>query len=86
MDETSESKPVEPPKQEVKKIEKPKGPGIFGRLKNILSNYKRVIDVARKPEKEEFISSAKITGAGIIFIGAIGFIIFLLYFLVRLLA
>ena len=66
-------------------MEKPKGPGIFGRLKNTISNYKRVIDVAKKPEKEEFISSAKITGTGIALIGAIGFIIFLLYFLIRLL-
>ena len=85
MEETNESKPQEPPKQEVKKVGKPRGPGIFGRLKNILSNYKRVVEVARKPEKEEFISSAKITGSGIILIGTIGFIIFLLYFVIRLL-
>ena len=69
------------PKQE-QKVEKPKGPGIFGRIKNMLANYKRVIDVARKPTKEDFISSAKITGSGILLIGVIGFIIFLLYFLV----
>ena len=84
MEETKESKPVETPKQEAKKAEKPKGPGIFGRLKNTFANYKRVVDVARKPEKEEFVSSAKITGTGIALIGAIGFIIFLLYFLIRL--
>jgi len=69
------------PKQE-QKVEKPKGPGIFGRIKNIFANYKRVIDVSRKPSKEDFISSAKITGVGILLIGIIGFIIFLLYFLV----
>jgi len=85
MEEIKESKPEETPKQKAKKVEKPKGLGIFGRLKNTLSNYKRVVEVARKPEKEEFISSAKITGSGIILIGAIGFIIFLLYFLIRLL-
>ena len=69
------------PKQE-QKAEKPKGPGIFSRIKNMLSNYKRVIDVSRKPTKEDFISSAKITGSGILLIGMIGFIIFLIYFLV----
>jgi protein transport protein SEC61 subunit gamma-like protein len=69
------------PKQE-QKVEKPKGPGILGRIKNLLSNYKRVVDVARKPSKEDFISSAKITGSGILLIGVIGFIIFLIYFLV----
>lgn len=85
MEESKDSKPVEATKQENKKVEKPKGPGIFSRLKNIISNYKRVIDVAKKPEKEEFVSSTKITGTGIALIGAIGFIIFLLYFLIRLL-
>lgn len=82
MEDVNESKP-EVPKQE-SRAEKPKKPGIFSRLKNTLSNYKRVVDVARKPEKEEFLSSAKITGTGIALIGTVGFIIFLLYFLIRL--
>jgi protein translocase SEC61 complex gamma subunit len=68
-------------KQEPKE-EKPKGPSIFDRLKNKLSNFKRVINVARKPSKEEFFSSIKITGSGIALIGVIGFVIFLVYFLV----
>ena len=74
---------VEPKPEQ--KVEKPKGPGIAGRIKNMIANYKRVIDIARKPEKEEFVSSAKITGTGIVLIGTIGFVIFLLYFLIRLL-
>lgn len=69
------------PKQE-QKVEKPKGPSIFSRIKNTIANYKRVINVARKPSKEDFISSAKITGSGILLLGIIGFIIFLLYYLV----
>lgn len=68
-------------KQEPKE-EKSKGPSIFSRLKNKLSNFKRVINVARKPSKEEFFSSIKITGSGIALIGVIGFVIFLVYFLV----
>jgi len=67
---------------EPKKDEKPKGQGIFDRLKNKFINYKRVIEVAKKPDKSEFISSVKITGTGITLLGIIGFIIFLLYFLV----
>lgn len=51
------------------------------RLKNKLTGYKRVVDVARKPTREEFSSSMKITGSGIILIGAIGFVIFLAYFI-----
>jgi protein transport protein SEC61 subunit gamma-like protein len=64
------------------KIEKPKGPSNFSRLKNKIENFKRVVSVSRKPSKEEFFSSAKVTATGIVMIGAIGFVIFLIYFLV----
>lgn len=74
MEEGQESKPV--------KKQGPKKPGIFSRLKNRLIRYKRVLDVSMKPTKDEFKTSAKITGAGIILLGFIGFIIFLIYFLV----
>jgi protein transport protein SEC61 subunit gamma-like protein len=80
MEESKESKHKEKPSH---KAEKPKGPGLFSRLKNKISQYKRVVSIARKPEKEEFTSSVKITGTGIILIGLIGFVIFLLYFIVR---
>ena len=80
MKESQESKPEEKVSH---KTEKPKGPGLFSRIKNKISQYKRVVNVSRKPEKEEFISSVKITGTGIVLIGVIGFIIFLLYFLIR---
>jgi protein transport protein SEC61 subunit gamma and related proteins len=72
----------QPQQKEEPKAQKPKGPSIFSRIKNVIASYKRVIDVARKPTRDEFTSSAKITAAGIVFIGAIGFAIFLLYFLV----
>ena len=78
MDETKQST-----QKEKARKDKPKKPGIFSRLKNTLTNYKRVVDVARKPEREEFLSSAKITGTGIVLIGIIGFIIFLIYFLIN---
>lgn len=82
MEESHESKHQEKSSHKTK-VEKPKGPGIFSRFKGKLSQYKRVVSIARKPEKEEFVSSVKITGTGILLVGAIGFIIFLLYFLVR---
>jgi len=61
---------------------KEKKPSIFLKIKEKISQYKRVINVSRKPSKEEFFSSAKVTGTGIALIGAIGFIIFLMYYLV----
>lgn len=39
---------------------------------------RRVLQVSKKPDKEEFLNVAKITGIGIIIIGAIGFVISLI--------
>ena len=38
----------------------------------------RVLRITKKPNKEEFTTSVKITGLGIAIIGALGFIIFLI--------
>jgi protein transport protein SEC61 subunit gamma-like protein len=35
----------------------------------------RVLQVSKKPDREEFFNVAKITGIGVLIIGAIGFII-----------
>ena len=59
-----------------------KKPGRFGKLKETLKQYRRVLSVAHKPDKSELVSSMKITGSGIALLGAIGFIIFIAYFLV----
>ncbi len=40
-----------------------------------LKQYKRVLYVSKRPERDEYINVAKITGIGIIIIGVIGFII-----------
>jgi len=60
-----------------------KKPGIGGKIANKIKEYKRVLSVSKKPDKEELKQSMKITGAGIAFLGLIGFIIFLLYFLIQ---
>jgi protein transport protein SEC61 subunit gamma-like protein len=73
---------VQPQQKQEQKQEKPRGPSILDKIKLRIGNYKRVINVARKPTKEDFFSSLKITGSGIVLIGLIGFIIFLIYFLV----
>jgi len=48
------------------------------KIKNFLSQCKRVFLVSSKPGKEEYKVSVKVTGIGILIIGIIGFIIFLL--------
>jgi len=47
-------------------------------LKSKFNEYKRVLKIATKPDREEFAMSAKITGAGMIIIGAIGFVFYLI--------
>lgn len=43
-----------------------------------LSEYLRVLKLTRKPTREEFTVIAKVAGAGILLVGFIGFIIYLL--------
>jgi protein translocase SEC61 complex gamma subunit len=46
------------------------------KIKEALSSYKRVLIIARKPDKEDFIKTAKICFIGMGIIGLIGFIIY----------
>lgn len=54
----------------------------FKDLRERISNYMRVLAVARKPGKEEFLSSSKICGLGMIIIGVVGLVVFLVFHLV----
>ncbi|MCK5636659.1 MAG: protein translocase SEC61 complex subunit gamma [Thermoplasmatales archaeon] len=40
--------------------------------------YGRVLKMARKPTSDEYAKTSKITGAGIMLIGGLGFLIFLI--------
>ena len=51
-------------------------------VKETLAQYRRVLDVARKPDKDEFIRTAKVAAVGIGVIGLIGFVIFFAYNLI----
>ncbi len=50
-------------------------------LKERLAEYKRVMQIARKPDKPEFTSTAKISFTSIALIGGIGFAIYLTFVL-----
>ncbi|NIO23031.1 MAG: protein translocase SEC61 complex subunit gamma [Candidatus Aenigmarchaeota archaeon] len=50
-------------------------------IKELIKNYRRVMQIARKPNKEEFLSTGKICAIGLLLIGFIGFIIFLPFIL-----
>nr|WP_319373134.1 protein translocase SEC61 complex subunit gamma [uncultured Methanobacterium sp.] len=42
---------------------------------SFIRQCQRVLKVSKKPDREEYINVAKVTGIGIILIGVIGFII-----------
>ena len=46
--------------------------------KKFLKETSRVMRITKKPDRNEFISLTKVTGLGIVIIGVIGFLIFLL--------
>lgn len=53
-------------------------------LKSKISEYIRVLQVARKPTRDEFISSSKVCAIGMFVVGFLGLIIFLVFILLRL--
>ncbi len=48
---------------------------VMKEIRDTLKEWKRVLKITRKPDREEFEMSAKVTGAGILIVGAIGFLI-----------
>ncbi len=52
-------------------------------MANFIKQCQRVLRVSRKPDREEFINVAKVTGIGIILIGVIGFIIIIISQLIQ---
>ena len=47
------------------------------KIKETIENYNRVLQIARKPDNEEFTFTAKICGIGIFVVGLVGFILYL---------
>jgi protein transport protein SEC61 subunit gamma and related proteins len=48
------------------------------KLKKFFKETLRVLRITRKPNKQEYLTTVKVTGLGAAIIGAIGFIIFLI--------
>jgi protein transport protein SEC61 subunit gamma-like protein len=47
-------------------------------LNQVLKTYIRVLKLTKKPSREEFLTIAKVAGLGILAIGFLGFIIYVL--------
>ena len=50
---------------------------MIAKFKTFIGECKRVLAVTKKPDKDEFQSIVKISGLGILLIGAIGFLLFI---------
>jgi protein transport protein SEC61 subunit gamma-like protein len=57
--------------------------GIQDKITSAYTETRRILRLTRKPKGSEYSETAKITGAGIIVIGLIGFIIFLIAQILR---
>jgi protein transport protein SEC61 subunit gamma-like protein len=52
---------------------------IMEKLKAFIANSRRVLVIAKKPDRKEFETMAKVTGIGILIIGIIGYVIYLIF-------
>ena len=55
----------------------------LNKLKNLFIESKRVWLITKKPDKEEFKVISKVTGIGVLLIGLMGFIIALIWQLIK---
>ncbi len=51
-------------------------------IKEKLIKYKRVLQIARKPDKEELKETIKICGVGTLIVGIIGFVFYIISVLI----
>ncbi|PKP54402.1 MAG: protein translocase SEC61 complex subunit gamma [Candidatus Altiarchaeales archaeon HGW-Altiarchaeales-3] len=56
---------------------------VSDKLNHYFKETSRILRLTRKPKQSEYSDVAKITGLGIIVLGAIGFIIFLISQIIR---
>tara|TARA_B100000315_G_C14081722_1_gene365182 strand:- start:258 stop:455 length:198 start_codon:yes stop_codon:yes gene_type:complete len=52
---------------------------LMRRIKKFIGESRRVFKITKKPDKVEFLMIVKVTGIGILIIGAMGFIIRMLW-------
>lgn len=53
-------------------------PNLIQNLNSFIIECKRVLTVTKKPDKEEYKTTLKVAGLGILLLGLIGFLLFIL--------
>ena len=56
---------------------------LFTRIKSFIKECKRVFMITKKPSMKEFKAIVKVTGIGILIIGILGFLIQILWILIK---
>jgi protein transport protein SEC61 subunit gamma-like protein len=52
------------------------------KITNSVKQYVRILQLTRKPSMDEFLTISKVAGAGILLIGIIGFLVYLIMVLI----
>ncbi|MFX1591097.1 MAG: protein translocase SEC61 complex subunit gamma [Promethearchaeota archaeon] len=61
------------------KSEKQKKPGLYERLVIFFQNSKRIMKIASKPKRKDYLLVFKICGIGVLILGAVSYIIQLIF-------
>ncbi len=64
--------------------DKKKKPGYYERVSNFFQNTKRIIKIANKPKRKDYFLVFKICAIGIVILGAVSYVIQLIFSLVPL--
>jgi len=56
---------------------------ITAKIDNAIKETRRILRLTRKPRGTEFNETAKITGLGMVLIGALGFVLFIIFQLLK---
>jgi protein translocase SEC61 complex gamma subunit len=61
------------------KLDQKKKPGYYERLSYFFQNSKRILKIANKPNRKDYFLVFKICGIGILILGALSFVIQLIF-------
>ena len=61
------------------RINKQKKPGLYERLTTFFQNAKRIIKIANKPKRKDYMLVFKICAIGIVILGALSYVIQLIF-------
>ena len=68
-----------PKYEKYSKLDQKKKPGLYERLSLFFQNAKRILKIANKPTRKDYFLVFKICGIGILILGALSFVIQLIF-------